>query len=354
MMPCMPDPSDIANRLVALWPPQNWHDLTVLVAVSGGADSVALLRALHAVRLPGSGRLIAAHYNHALRDQADHDEAFVVALAKSLGIDCQVGRALRSAGEPPPGAGIEESARQHRYAFLLDRARHTGARYIVTAHTADDQAETVLHRILRGTGIAGLSGIRRVRSLAEGIALVRPLLTIRRADLRAYLHKLGQAFREDATNLDRRFTRNRLRHDLLPQLAAQYNGSVTEALLRLSHLAREAQEVIEMRISDLLPRAVRFESERIVIDSAPLTDQPRYLVRELLLAAWRRQGWPEQAMGFNEWESLADDLLAPAGDQARTLPGGILARRESSMLVLRLPQRPQCAGPKCFTASPDD
>ena len=323
-----------------LWPPDDWRDLTVLAAVSGGADSVALLRGLHAIRAPGNGRLVVAHFNHELRDEADGDERFVRELADRLGLECVVGRANRPALTPRPTSGLEESARQARYDFLRATAVEIGARYVATAHTADDQAETVLHRILRGTGMAGMRGIRRTRALAEGVSLIRPLLSVRRGELTGYLAELGQPFREDATNAERRFTRNRLRHELLPQLAQRYNANVVDALLRLSHLAGEAQDVIDGLVADLLRRHVTLEKDRLLVACAELRREPRYLVRELFVAAWRRQGWPEQAMGFAEWELLADMALAPdvpRGSLTRMLPGGIRVERQADAVLLERP-----------------
>jgi tRNA(Ile)-lysidine synthase len=318
--------------------PDDWQDVTVLVAVSGGADSVALLRGLQAIRSPEKSPLVVAHFNHELRHEADDDERFVRELAVQLGLECLVGRANRPALTPRPTSGVEESARRARYDFLRAAAAEVGARYVVTAHTADDQAETVLHRILRGTGVAGLRGMRQTRALAEGISLVRPLLHVRRAELTAYLAGLGQAFRQDATNAERRFTRNRLRHELLPQLAEQYNAHVVDALLRLARLAGEAQDVIDDLVADLLRRHVRFEGDRLRIACAGLTGRPRHLVRELLVAAWRRQGWPEQAMGFAEWGLLADMVLSPdmpEGVAPRMLPSGVRAERQGDALVIK-------------------
>ena len=191
--------------------------MTILLAVSGGADSVALLRAIVRLKTAGEGRVVAAHLNHQLRpDEADADEAFVVDLCRRLGVACEVGRVATRPGRRrgprsggPAGHGIGSSKR---------RPTACGARYVVTAHTADDQAETILHRILRGTGVGGLGGMSRTRPL--GLAtLLRPLLTFRRAELEAYLHDLGQPYCDDSSNRDVRFTRNRIRHELLPWLS---------------------------------------------------------------------------------------------------------------------------------------
>lgn len=318
------------ERFHQFWP-TDWHDITVLAAVSGGADSVALLRALDAAGERRPGRLVVAHFNHRLRADAAADENFVQGLAARLGVPCLVGH-----GRPNITAtGVEEAARRDRYNFLRAAAVDVGARYVVTAHTADDQAETVLQRILRGTGISGLAGMRRARPLCAGVTLIRPLLSVRRAELLDYLHVLDQPFREDATNLDRRFTRNRLRHALLPQLANEYNPNVSEALLRLSQLAAEAQAIIDERVSGLL-RQVRFETRRVSIAISPIAEEPRYVVRELLLAAWRRQGWPEQSMGFDQWDAVAGCLLSPESRPGSMdmLPGGIIVSRHGDDIVL--------------------
>lgn len=320
----------LERRLAESWPPANWSDLTVVVAVSGGADSVALVRAMAALRLPGPGRLVAAHFNHQLRAAADDDEAFVVGLCRNLGVDCEVGRADVARRAAELGDGIEAAARQSRYEFLQATAERVGARYLATAHTADDQAETILHRVLRGTGLAGLAGIPRTRSLGQAVTLLRPMLGLRRADVAAYLAALEQPYRNDETNGDLALTRNRLRHELLPQLADQYNPQVTEALVRLGRLAGETQELIASLAAGLLERCARSENvERLSIDCRPLIGQPPRLVREFLVLAWRAQGWPEQAMGFDEWERLAEFVLDSPAAQPRavTLPGAIIARR---------------------------
>ena len=202
------------------------------------------------------------------------------------------------------------------------KSRPSGtARYVVTAHTADDQAETVLHRIIRGTGIAGLVGMRRARPLGAAVTLFRPLLEIRRAEIRDYLAAIGQPFREDATNADLNFMRNRIRCDLLPRLASEYNSDVAAALLRLAETARDAQQVIEADVERLLDRSVTPPGkplERVMIHCGQLADENRHLVREMFVTIWREQGWPQQAMGFAEWDSLA--ALSPRSIRRPNLP----------------------------------
>lgn len=319
----MPPLHLVESRLTATWPPKAWEDVTVLLAVSGGADSVALLRAMATLKRRGPGRLYAAHLNHQLRGaDSEADEAFVVHLCSTLKIHCEVGHVSADRLTAAPGDGLEAAARQVRYEFLRQTAERLGARYIVTAHTADDQAETILHRILRGTGLTGLAGMPRARVLSPACTLIRPLLGIRRTELLGYLADLRQPFRSDLSNDDRRFTRNRIRHELLPKLAADFNPNVVEALLRLGHMAGEVQELVTQLVDDLSQQCVTQPAADVIqINTRPLVQEPRYLIRELLIAAWRRAGWPLQAMGFAEWDLLAE-MAVPSRGRAthQTLP----------------------------------
>ncbi len=160
------DPLPLEHKLAQAWPSDRWRDVGVLVAVSGGPDSVALLRALRRIAPAGRGSLRVAHFNHRWRGaEADQDQRFVVTLCESLGLACEVGAADPARQGMAPD-GLEAAARDARYRFLVETAQRTGARYVVTGHTADDQAETILHHIVRGTGLLGLSGMRPARRSA--------------------------------------------------------------------------------------------------------------------------------------------------------------------------------------------
>jgi tRNA(Ile)-lysidine synthase len=263
---------NLLGALAAAWPPQRWRDRGAVLAVSGGADSVALLRAAVSLGAGGAGRLTVAHFNHRLRPDADADEQFVVALAAELGLPCEVGRADVAQHAAATGEGLEAAARAIRYEFLRETSERLGARYVATGHTADDQAETVLHRVLRG----------RLRLLSPAVTLVRPLLDVRRREVLEYLGRLGQAYCVDPTNADRSLTRNRIRHELLPLLAQQYNPEVTEALLRLSRLAADNQRVIDRLAEELFEAVVRLPPDgTVAVDCGPLAVVDRHLVREL-------------------------------------------------------------------------
>jgi len=328
---------NLERQLAQAWPEGLWGQVRVLVAVSGGADSVALVRAMQHLAGPELGDLAVAHFNHRLRgESAAADERFVVELARTLGLCCHVARADLSAAASISG-GIEAAARAARYEFLIRSAEQIGARYVVTGHTADDQAETVLHHILRGTGMAGLAGIPRVRVLSPAVTLVRPLLGVRRAEVLDYLAALGQPHREDESNVDRSLTRNRIRHELLPLLTREYSASVVDSLRRLGTLAGDAQQVIESLAEALLATViVARDSQRLVLDCHSLTGSPPHLVREVFVAIWRQQDWPRQGMGFEQWELLADLAIHASGSERApvTLPGAIRAQRTGEQLVL--------------------
>ncbi|HEY1786174.1 MAG TPA: tRNA lysidine(34) synthetase TilS [Pirellulales bacterium] len=314
--------------------------MRVLVAVSGGADSVALLRAVVALKTAGGGRLAVAHFNHRLRADAGQDAQFVADLALRLHLECEIGEADTAAAARATGDGLEAAARSERYRFLQAAAERIGARYVVTAHTADDQVETILHRILRGTGIGGLAGMRRSRRLSDAVSLIRPLLGLARVDVLAYLAELGQPYRDDPSNASHAHTRNRIRHSLLPLLAADYNRDVRSALLRLGAAAGDAQRIIDRLVGQLLESAVSFAGRcRASVDCDRLAGEDRHLVRELFVAIWRRQGWPQQAMTFAHWDRLADVALAaplPPSPirHGHNLPGAVVAERAGAMISL--------------------
>ena len=207
-----------------------------MVALSGGADSVALLDALVALRARRGLRLVAAHLDHGLRPESADDARFCEELCARLGVSIRIGHAdVRARAERERG-GIEEAARRERYAFLRRVRREEGAFAIATAHNRDDQAETLLLRLLRGSGRVGLGAISARRR-----GIVRPLLTVSREEVLAHLEERGLSWREDPTNADPRYFRNRVRHELLPYLETRFNPRIKETLAQTATiLADEA------------------------------------------------------------------------------------------------------------------
>ena len=355
------DTSDIDRHgtflelLASGWRPHAHVRGPVIVAVSGGGDSVALLRGLHALHAQAAGgscqKLIVAHALHDLRGSeagqpAAVDAEFVRQLAAEMGLPFVV-RSLGVREAAEGGEGLEAAARRLRYSFFRDVAEAHGARLVATAHTADDQVETVLHRLLRGTGLAGLAGIAAVRPLVEGIVVVRPMLAISAASARGYLDAVGQPWREDATNRDTRYARNLLRHELLPRLTAGPYPAVGESILRLAAQARQSHEVAEAACEALLAAHARFEpTDSVLIDSRPLVGCPGSLLSTLAATLWRQQDWPQRDMTSRHYAAVAEMLAEGAATPARLdLPGGIRAEVVASG-HLRI-------GPSGLTPRPD-
>jgi tRNA(Ile)-lysidine synthase len=224
----------------------------VATAVSGGADSVALLCLLLELRAELGIVLSVAHVNHKLRgEESDEDASFVAQLAKQHRLELHVCEAPVDGRQSPAdhaakSSGIEAAARELRYSFFRQLAQEGSVTRIATAHTLDDQAETVLLRIFRGTGIRGLSGIHpRIVFEEQGRAfgeLVRPLLGFRRAALQEFLREQGQSWREDSSNRDIAFLRNRVRHRLLPIIVEEFGDAAIEHMGELAEIARADEE----------------------------------------------------------------------------------------------------------------
>jgi len=245
------------------------------IGVSGGADSVAMLRIFAGLREPLGITVHVLHFNHQLRGaEADEDERFVKALAEKFNLAFEseradVGREARSRH-----ANVEDAARRMRYEFFASVADARGLDRVAVAHTMNDQAETVLSHLLRGSGVAGLAGIFPVAGL-----VVRPLLDLGREELRAYLSELGQPWREDATNQDISRIRARIRHELIPVLLRDFEPAAVTRLSRLANHARE-DEVFWRSLEDERFEAltVRDPSGAISISTGDLLTPLRFLI----------------------------------------------------------------------------
>jgi len=224
----------------------------LLVAVSGGPDSITLVHVL----IEMGYKVEIAHFDHQTRGEGSAEDArFVEALAKQLGLPFHLRAEDIETGADQSPMSFEEYARTRRYAFFVETAKSRGCAAIATGHHADDQAETVLMRILRGTSPAGVAGTPPVTE-RDGVRVVRPFLGARRAEILAWLHERGLRYCHDESNLDTDFVRNRIRHDLLPQLRREYNPRVVEALDRLAELARTEDDLLQLLAADFSVKCV--------------------------------------------------------------------------------------------------
>jgi len=299
----------------------------VAVAVSGGVDSVALLLLLVELRSELGIVLSVAHVNHKLRGQeSDEDEQFVTELARHHNLDLYAREApLESSG----GAGVEATAREFRYDFFHQLLREGKVSTIVTAHTLDDQAETVLLRILRGTGVRGLAGIYpRLRLDSEERAqgeVLRPLLEFHRQELEAFLRERGQSWREDSSNRDLAFLRNRVRHQVLPLLTESFGAGAVDNLADLAEIARAEEEHWESSHAEIC-------AEAGPLRLAPFLQLPTAAQRRLV-RNWLAQNAGELSITFRLIEEIRELALAPLGRQLE-LAGGSTVRRVKLGLIL--------------------
>ena len=305
----------------------------VIVAVSGGADSTALLLVLADLRERLSLNLTAAHLNHRWRPDSRADADWVADLCSRLSVPF----VLRTATDAELDQSRSEGgARRMRRQFLASVAHERGSSWVAAAHTADDQVETVLHRLLRGTGPRGLAGMSRVAHLAEATRIIRPLLEVPRSEIERWLTDRRQSWRTDATNDDPRFTRNRIRHALLPTLRSEFNPRVDAAILRL---ARQCSDVAgwlrESAAEPLRMAALHREPSAVRLSVTSLQSSPRVVVRELFSVLWSEQQWPAQGIGFAEWERLADAALGEEVQCRFQLPGPVDVVRDGDLLRLQ-------------------
>src|ERR1051326_648392 len=309
----------------------------MLVAVSGGPDSVALLHALIAVR--ARQPIVIAHLNPQLRAaESEGDEQCVRELHAQLAAtvdpppNLSVARRDVESEAAQANTNLEAMARKLRYSFLAETARQAACPWIATGHTAGDQAETDLHRLLRGTGLAGLRGIAATRRIGQDVTVVRPMLHVSRAEVLGFLDDLGQSAREDSSNRDSKYTRNRIRHALLPSLE-KYNPQVRDGLARLAEQASEVFADLEQRARDLLERAELPPAGGLrILDRTVLQTASPLVLRETLRLLWERQDWPLGRMDHDRWQALMDVCrgLTPATD----LLGRLRARSQGAVVQI--------------------
>ncbi|MER3416780.1 MAG: tRNA lysidine(34) synthetase TilS [Gemmataceae bacterium] len=306
----------------------------VLVAVSGGPDSLAMLYALWRWPAPGM-TFLAAHLNHRLRgSESDADEEFVRAFCASRDILCVTERIAVAEQTRRDIANLEATARRLRYQWLTRVARAHQATCVLTAHTADDQAETVLHHLLRGTGLRGLRGIAPRWQHPSGVAVCRPFLSVRRQEIAHFVRTYALQPRLDTSNLDLSLMRNRIRHCLLPVLEREYRPQVVSLLCRLAEQARQWQSFIAAEARARLSALVVYRAaDRLTLRADLLRELPAVLGREVLRLAWDEQDWPLGAMSARHWQNLFD--LASRERGCLVLPGTVRATRTDRLLVLR-------------------
>lgn len=300
----------------------------LIVAVSGGADSMALLDIL--AHLPGFDlKLVVAHLNHRLRGgEADADEEFARAAAERYG--CPFEQAAVAVAElaAERGLSLEEAGREARYAFLQSVAGKYAAVAIAVGHHMDDQAETALMRLLRGAGGHGLAGMRPRNRAAT---LVRPLLCVRRREIETYLHQRGLTWREDSSNADAGFLRNRIRHELLPFLT-KYNPEIVVSLNQTAAVLAADEELLDTVVAEVFTRTATVGPACVTLDLDALSRETVSLRKRLYRLAIQTVKGDLRRISFKHLASIDRQVYAVRPNSELSLPGGITVLRAYRLL----------------------
>lgn len=322
------------------------NDSILVVGVSGGPDSSALLYSLHRLQEPHRIRLHVAHLNHDFRgDEADEDARFVESLANELDLPATVEKQDPTEYRRDRSiSSFEQLAREMRYIFMARVADELGASAVAVGHTADDQAETVLQHVLRGSGLHGLRGMTESAPWPwpmgyPNLRIFRPLLGVTKEDTLAYCRALGRDFRDDSGNYLPRFTRNRVRHRLLPLLADEFNPRVREALGRLARTAALDLDFIEGEVSRLWPELATVTGDAVTFDISRLAALHPSLQRMVLRRGYSELTGDTRRLRESHLSAMAALISGRATVGKVELPQGVrLHRAYDRLLVSREPE----------------
>jgi tRNA(Ile)-lysidine synthase len=314
----------------------------VLLAVSGGADSTALLHAISSLRSRNvfNSELLCAHINHQLRAaQADSDEDFVVAQADRLKLAVTTRRVDVRKFAAHKKLSIETAARKLRIKNLIEIAQANNCSVITTAHQKNDNAETILQRLSRGTGYRGLGGIWPIRFFNDEFRFVRPLLSVDRVQIINYLQQKNLKWCQDHTNIDCTYRRNYIRHRLLPQLQQDCTGSLVEQLYDLSESARRFYKLICHRADDIWPKAADCEGENLILNIKTILVQPQPVIVELFRRALTTIGCGEKDLTQYHYEKLIQLARQNISGKKIDLPDKCIVRAEYGNLIFIRPEK---------------
>ncbi|HEY1372924.1 MAG TPA: tRNA lysidine(34) synthetase TilS [Candidatus Binatia bacterium] len=321
----------------------------VLAAVSGGPDSVALLHALSRLKEEFTLRLEVAHLEHGIRgEESRADARFVAALADRLGLPFHLKELQLARAQAERGAGnLEALAREERYQFLTETARARGLDKIATGHTLDDQAETLLMRIVRGSGRRGLRAIAPIARRGDTV-LIRPLIETPREEVEAYLAAEGLAYRIDRSNLDPSLLRNWTRLDLIPRLKEKIDSAVPARLARLAEIIRDEDDVLERLARERLAQTTRAGD----LLREPLMAEPRALQRRIVRLWLEEHLGSMKRIGFDHIEAVLDLVTAGPPNGRVALPGVREAVRRYGILSLEKTHRRPLPDVYCYPFEP--
>ena len=307
----------------------------MLAGVSGGPDSAALVDLLYSLKRKYGLKLYLAHLDHMIRgDQSRADAAFVRSLANKLRLPVVSKAEDAVSFSRRKKLSLEQGARIIRYKFFLESAKKFGAKKIALAHNADDQVETVLMRIIRGTGLEGLGSMHPV-SKQQGRVIIRPLIETRKKDILAYLRQKGLKFRIDASNKDKTYFRNKVRLELIPYLARNYNPRIKDVLLRMAESLRDDYDYLAARTKDAFLGLVGPGISHSEVDFSikKLNKYPIAIQKGVIRMAVKKIKGDLQRISYQNWKDLDGLTKDPAGSKFLDLAGGVKVRKEYDKMV---------------------
>ncbi|OGX38152.1 MAG: tRNA lysidine(34) synthetase TilS [Omnitrophica WOR_2 bacterium RIFCSPHIGHO2_02_FULL_52_10] len=306
---------------------------TVIIGASGGPDSTALTHILHALQYEIGFHLHIAHYNHNLHRQSGRNQKFVEKLAEELNVPCTT-QMWRHPHRRKKGS-LEDAARQRRLQFFSHLSKRIGARAVVLAHTKDDLAETVLMRILRGTGLQGLRGIAQQKEL-NGVRIFRPMLNTSKEEILSFLKKRKIPYRNDPTNRQKKFFRNKIRLELLPLLTAGYNRNIKELLVNLAEHIDTDYNYLEDQVARIFTKYAKYSAgpSKVLIDRAALGKQHPALQRMLIRAGIEKLQGSTNRLTFDHYREIEDLLKNRPQGSVVHLPRKIHVRKDQKYLTL--------------------
>ncbi|MEW6143324.1 MAG: tRNA lysidine(34) synthetase TilS [Chloroflexota bacterium] len=320
----------------------------IVVAVSGGADSVCLLNILNSLRDRIDIKLHIAHLDHGLRGaEGQKDANYVKLLTSDLGLPATIGRADVRAWQTKIHSSLEEAAREARYRFMAQVAQKAGAAAVAVGHTFDDHVETVLLHIIRGTALAGLQGLQPSTNLTFAhkthLRIIRPLLTITREETTDYCSSRNLNPRTDASNIDQRYLRNRVRLELLP-LLRRVNPEIDRTIARLAKAASEAYSLLQNQTMDVWPRIARMGKKSVVLDRARMLAEPTAIQSELVRMAIIKLLGESRDFAARHFEAVIQMFSSPAG-RTLNLPHQIQAVARYDSVILKIGTAGECPFP---------
>jgi tRNA(Ile)-lysidine synthase len=308
----------------------------VLLGVSGGADSTTLLHVMSSLKGDGifSGEIFCAHINHHLRGaESEADEEFVVGACEKLNIPfVRRGVDVRGYAEEA-GLSIETAARELRIKSLVEIAKECKCEIVATGHQRDDNAETVLQRLVRGTGFRGLGGIWPVRKFEGGVFFVRPLLCVRRSEVVEYLEGRGLKWREDSTNAESVYRRNYIRHFLLPEIQSGCKASIVEQLWGLSEASRGFYKVVCRRVDEVWGRLAECSSGKVLLELSEFVKESEAVKVEFVRRGLSGAGLGEGVLSGEHFGRILELARSKVSGREVELPGGVVVYRDYSKLV---------------------